>query len=102
MASKMLLISSVLMDYVKPIEVTKNILEAAAAKAALSVSDFLIRGFLSGAILGFATSLAYRLVALESDSGYHRESVRRLVVDRTSDVFDIRKAIGARGFGHRD
>jgi formate/nitrite transporter FocA (FNT family) len=47
------------MDYVKPIESTKNMIEAAAAKAALRVSDFLIRGFLSGAILGFATSLAY-------------------------------------------
>lgn len=47
------------MDYVKPIEVTKNMIEAGAAKAALSVSDFLIRGFLSGALLGFATTLAF-------------------------------------------
>jgi len=47
------------MDYVKPTEVAKNMIEAAAAKAALSVSDFLIRGFLSGALLGFATTLAF-------------------------------------------
>jgi formate/nitrite transporter FocA (FNT family) len=47
------------MDYVKPIEVTKNMIEAAATKAALSVADLLIRGFLSGALLGFATTLAF-------------------------------------------
>jgi formate/nitrite transporter len=47
------------MDYVKPTEVTKSMIEAGAAKAALSVSDFLIRGFLSGALLGFATTLAF-------------------------------------------
>src|SRR5260370_1507481 len=48
------------MDYVKPIDVTENMIEAAAAaKAALSVSDFLIRGFLSGTLLGFATTLAF-------------------------------------------
>jgi hypothetical protein len=39
------------MDYVKPVDSAKNMLEVAAAKAALPISDFLIRGFLSGAIL---------------------------------------------------
>ena len=39
MASNMLLTSSAHMDYVKPIEITKNMLEVAAAKAALPVSD---------------------------------------------------------------
>jgi formate transporter len=34
-------------------------LDVAAAKAALPASDLLVRGFLSGAILGFATSLAF-------------------------------------------
>jgi formate/nitrite transporter len=47
------------MDYVKPVDSAKNMLEFAAAKAALPVSDFLIRGFLSGAILGFATTVAF-------------------------------------------
>jgi formate/nitrite transporter FocA (FNT family) len=54
------------MDYVKPTEVAKNMIEAAAAKAALSVSDFLIRGFLSGALLGFATTLGRAPVLKES------------------------------------
>jgi formate/nitrite transporter len=46
------------MDYIKPIEVVKTMLSAGNAKAGLSVKDLLIRGFLSGALLGFATSLA--------------------------------------------
>ncbi len=46
------------MDYVKPVDVLDNMLKAAATKAALSTKDLLIRGFLSGALLGFATSLA--------------------------------------------
>jgi len=47
------------MDYIKPADVAKNMIETAAAKAALSAKDLLIRGFLSGALLGFATSLAF-------------------------------------------
>lgn len=46
------------MDYVKPPEVVKAMLASGRAKAALPLRDLLIRGFLSGAILGFATSLA--------------------------------------------
>jgi formate transporter len=46
------------MDYIKPIEVVKTMLAAGNAKAGLTVKDLLIRGFLSGALLGFATSLA--------------------------------------------
>src|SRR6476619_3106431 len=46
------------MDYIKPAEVVKNMLTAGNMKAGLSVKDLLIRGFLSGALLGFATSLA--------------------------------------------
>jgi formate/nitrite transporter len=45
------------MDYIKPAEVVKSI-AAGATKGALSVKDLLVRGFLSGALLGFATSLA--------------------------------------------
>jgi formate/nitrite transporter FocA (FNT family) len=47
------------MDYIKPADVAQAMIETAAAKAALSVKDLLIRGFLSGALLGFATSLAF-------------------------------------------
>jgi len=46
------------MDHVKPLEVVKTMLATGSAKADLSVKDLLIRGFLSGALLGFATSLA--------------------------------------------
>jgi formate/nitrite transporter FocA (FNT family) len=57
MAPKML--SPLTMDYVKPVEVVQGMVETAVTKAGLSVSDFLIRGFLSGALLGFATTLAF-------------------------------------------
>jgi formate/nitrite transporter len=46
------------MDYIKPAEVVKNMIAVGSTKAGLSVKDLLIRGFLSGALLGFATSLA--------------------------------------------
>ncbi|HKW28063.1 MAG TPA: formate/nitrite transporter family protein [Verrucomicrobiae bacterium] len=46
------------MDYVKPIEVVKTMLNVGDAKTGLSIKDLLLRGFLSGALLGFATSLA--------------------------------------------
>ncbi|MDR0533821.1 MAG: formate/nitrite transporter family protein [Verrucomicrobiales bacterium] len=51
------------MDYVKPIEVVKTMLATAEAKISLSVKDLLLRGILSGAILGFATSLAFTATA---------------------------------------
>jgi len=51
------------MDYIKPLEVVKNMIAAGNAKADLSVKDVLIRGFLSGALLGFATSLALTAAA---------------------------------------
>lgn len=47
------------MDYVKPLEVVKNMVAAGDLKAGLPVKDLLLRGFLSGALLGFATSLAF-------------------------------------------
>lgn len=46
------------MDYIKPAEVIETMVKAGVTKAALSPKDLLIRGFLSGALLGFATSLA--------------------------------------------
>jgi formate/nitrite transporter len=53
------------MDYIKPADVIKNMIQTGAAKAALPVKDLLIRGFLSGALLAFATSLAIS-VSLQS------------------------------------
>lgn len=46
------------MDYVKPTDVLESMVKAGATKAGLTTQDLLIRGFLSGALLGFATSLA--------------------------------------------
>ena len=47
------------MDYVKPADVAKSMVETGGRKLALSIRDLLIRGILSGAILGVATSLAF-------------------------------------------
>ena len=47
------------MDYVPPEELLQTALAAASKKAELSVRDLLIRGFLAGAILSYATSLAF-------------------------------------------
>src|SRR5271154_3162512 len=46
-------------DYVKPADVATAMPEAGRRKLALSPRDLLIRGMLSGAILGVATSLAF-------------------------------------------
>ena len=46
------------MAYVKPEEIVENMLQAGAKKANLPVKQLLIRGFLSGAFLGYATTLA--------------------------------------------
>lgn len=46
------------MDYVKPGEVVKAMLVSGETKARLPARDQFLRGFLSGALLGFATSLA--------------------------------------------
>lgn len=46
------------MDYVKPAEVVENMIGSGITKASLPVKDLLVRGFLSGALLAFATSLA--------------------------------------------
>jgi formate transporter len=47
------------MDYIKPLDVVQTMVAAGETKARLSVKDLLIRGFLSGALLGFATTLAF-------------------------------------------
>lgn len=46
------------MDYVKPVDVVASMVDAGTRKAALPIRDLLIRGTLSGAILGIATGLA--------------------------------------------
>src|SRR3954466_8146101 len=46
------------MDYLKPVDVVKTMVAAGNTKAGLPMKDLLIRGFLSGSLLGFATSLA--------------------------------------------
>ena len=46
------------MDYVKPADVVVSMIDAGKRKAALPVRDLLIRGALSGGLLGIATSLA--------------------------------------------
>jgi formate/nitrite transporter len=47
------------MDYVPPAELMTEAVKAAKRKAALGISDMLVRGALSGAFLGFATSLVF-------------------------------------------
>jgi formate/nitrite transporter len=46
------------MDSLKPADTVANMVQAGIAKAALGPFDLLVRGALSGALLGFATSLA--------------------------------------------
>lgn len=46
------------MDYVSPKEVAGNMMAAAVSKSALSVKDLLIRGSMSGALLGISVTLA--------------------------------------------
>lgn len=47
------------MNYIKPQDVLELMVQAGAAKCKLPVKDLLIRGFLGGAILAFATTLAF-------------------------------------------
>lgn len=51
------------MDYVKPQLVIEQMVESGAAKASLGIRDLLVRGFLGGAILAFATTLALTATA---------------------------------------
>lgn len=47
------------MDNVKPAQIVADLTQMGAYKATLTVKNILIRGFLSGAFLGFATVLAF-------------------------------------------
>ena len=46
------------MDYLKPTEVVASMIEAGTRKSKLSIMDLLVRGAMSGGILGIATTLA--------------------------------------------
>jgi formate/nitrite transporter len=54
------------MDYIKPTEVLETMIEVGATKAELTKFQMLIRGFLGGAILAFATTLAFSATAQTS------------------------------------
>jgi formate/nitrite transporter len=56
------------MDYVTPYEVSTAMVESGATKARLSAGDILIRGALSGALLGFSESLAAAVTAATGDA----------------------------------
>jgi formate/nitrite transporter len=45
------------LDYVKPPDLIDDVLAATETKASLAVKDLLLRGFIAGALLGFATAL---------------------------------------------
>src|SRR5262249_56798809 len=47
------------MAYVKPDTVVEQMIQVGAHKSRLPVRDLLVRGFLAGALLGFATTLAF-------------------------------------------
>jgi formate/nitrite transporter len=51
------------LDYVQPKELIQDALSASVKKANLSIRDMFIRGFLAGAILSYATSLAMVVVS---------------------------------------
>ena len=51
------------MDYIHPKTIIADALDMAKKKANLSVRDLLLRGFLAGAFLGYATSLALIVVS---------------------------------------
>ncbi len=51
------------MGYVKPEAVVEQMIQAGAYKAGLPVKDLLIRGFLAGALLGYAVTVAFSAIA---------------------------------------
>jgi formate/nitrite transporter len=56
------------MAYIKPLEVLGAMIDAGAEKAKLSAFHMVIRGFLGGAILAFATTLAFTAISQTSIS----------------------------------
>lgn len=51
------------MSYVKPDQVVEAMIQAGTSKSQLTVGQMLLRGFLGGALLGFATTLAFTATA---------------------------------------
>lgn len=51
------------MDYVAPDQVLRDTISLSQKKASLSVSKMAVRGFMSGALLAFATALAFKAMA---------------------------------------
>ncbi len=51
------------MDYVQPMELLNDAVKAASRKVSLSVRDLLIRGFLAGGLLAYATSLVFTVLS---------------------------------------
>jgi formate transporter len=51
------------MDYIKPSEVAETFLANSETKSKLSIFQLLVRGSLSGALLGFATTVAFAATA---------------------------------------
>jgi formate/nitrite transporter len=51
------------MDYIKPSEAAETFLANAITKSKLPAVQLLLRGFLSGALLGFATAVAFAVTA---------------------------------------
>ncbi len=49
------------MDYVQPAKLMEELIAAGQRKTALSVKDMLVRGFLAGVFLGYATSFAFKV-----------------------------------------
>ena len=47
------------MDYIRPSQLVEDVATTGAYKSTLSIKDILIKGMLSGAFLGFSTTLAY-------------------------------------------
>ncbi|MDP4015489.1 MAG: formate/nitrite transporter family protein [Candidatus Nanopelagicales bacterium] len=56
-------ISGTSADYVPPADLLKSVTEASQKKVALSPGKMLVRGFLSGAFLAFATAFAFKVSA---------------------------------------
>ncbi len=50
------------MSYVKPEAVVEQMISAGAYKASLSAKDLVIRGFLAGALLGYAVTVAFSAI----------------------------------------
>jgi len=51
------------LDYVQPIDLLSDATKAAGRKASLSIRDLLIRSFLAGGLLAYATSLVFMVLA---------------------------------------